>query len=294
MDLHARAGIRTVVSACASSTEALVNAYDRLQAGHADVIIAGGSEAAIHPLPIAAFAAMQALSKRNDDPADGVPPLRHLPRRLRARRGRGRPRRRDRGARQGPRRHIYAELLGGTVTSDAYHITAPDPEGSAAARAMIATHPQAGADAGRMSRTSTRTPPAPRSATSPSTTPCAASSATCSTASPSRRPRHPPGTCSAAPARIEALFTVKALADRVAPPTINLTEQDPRSRSMSSPRRARSRPATCSQSATRSDSAATTPSSRSARCSSGSRQARSPAAQRSSLSRWLITPCQDE
>src|SRR5215218_5840425 len=69
MDLHARAGIRTVVSACASSTEALVNAYDHLQQGLADVVIAGGSEAAIHPLPIAAFASMQALSRRNDDPA---------------------------------------------------------------------------------------------------------------------------------------------------------------------------------------------------------------------------------
>src|SRR5690606_14590653 len=56
MDLHARAGIRTVVSACASSTEAIANAYDHLQAGLADIVIAGGSEAAIHPLPIAAFA----------------------------------------------------------------------------------------------------------------------------------------------------------------------------------------------------------------------------------------------
>ncbi|HEY2557813.1 MAG TPA: beta-ketoacyl synthase N-terminal-like domain-containing protein, partial [Diaminobutyricibacter sp.] len=63
MDLHARAGIRTVVSACASSTESIANAYDHLQQGLADVVIAGGSEAAIHPLPIASFAAMQALSK---------------------------------------------------------------------------------------------------------------------------------------------------------------------------------------------------------------------------------------
>ena len=51
MDLHARAGIRTVVSACASSTESIANAYDHLQQGLADVVIAGGSEAAIHPLP---------------------------------------------------------------------------------------------------------------------------------------------------------------------------------------------------------------------------------------------------
>ena len=69
MDLHARAGIRTVVSACASSTESIVNAVEHLRAGLADVVIAGGSEAAVHPLPLASFAAMQALSKRNDDPA---------------------------------------------------------------------------------------------------------------------------------------------------------------------------------------------------------------------------------
>ncbi|MGA1784745.1 MAG: beta-ketoacyl-[acyl-carrier-protein] synthase family protein, partial [Pontimonas sp.] len=69
MDLQARAGARTVVSACASGTESIANAYEHLQLGLADVVVAGGTEAVIHPLPIAAFAAMQALSKRNDDPA---------------------------------------------------------------------------------------------------------------------------------------------------------------------------------------------------------------------------------
>ena len=74
MDLGARAGIRTVVSACASSTESIVNAYEHLQLGYADVIVAGGSEAAINPLPVASFAAMQALSRRNDDPATASRP----------------------------------------------------------------------------------------------------------------------------------------------------------------------------------------------------------------------------
>lgn len=226
MDLHARAGIRTVVSACASSTEALVNAYDRLQAGLADVIIAGGSEAAIHPLPIASFAAMQALSKRNDDPATASRPYDLT---------------RDgfvlgegaaalvveteehalaRGAR------IYAELLGGSITSDAYHITAPDPEGSAAARAMLTTIQNAGAslaDVSHINAHATSTPVGdiaeynalrrvfgdlldgiPVSATKAST-----------------------GHLLGGAGAIEALFTVKALHERMAPPTINLTEQDP-------------------------------------------------------------------
>ena len=74
MELGARAFARTVVSACASSTESIVNAYDHLQAGHADVIVAGGSEAAIHGITLASFAAMQALSKRVDDPATASRP----------------------------------------------------------------------------------------------------------------------------------------------------------------------------------------------------------------------------
>jgi len=226
MDLHARAGIATVVSACASSTESLVNAYNRLQAGLADVVIAGGSEAAIHPLPIASFAAMQALSKRNDDPATASRPYDIS---------------RDgfvlgegaaalvieteehalaRGAR------IYAELLGGSITSDAYHITAPDPKGSAAARAMIQTIQNAGADLAdvrHINAHATSTPVGdiaeynalkrvfgnlldgiPVSATKAST-----------------------GHLLGGAGAIEALFTVKALAERMLPPTINLTEQDP-------------------------------------------------------------------
>jgi 3-oxoacyl-[acyl-carrier-protein] synthase II len=226
MDLHARAGITTVVSACASSTESLVNAYNRLQAGLADIVIAGGSEAAIHPLPIASFAAMQALSKRNDDPTTASRPYDIT---------------RDgfvlgegaaalvveteehalaRGA------HIYAELLGGSITSDAYHITAPDPEGSAAARAMLQTIQNAGADLSdvmHINAHATSTPVGdiaeynalrrvfgdllegiPVSATKAST-----------------------GHLLGGAGAIEALFTVKALAERTLPPTINLTEQDP-------------------------------------------------------------------
>jgi len=226
MDLHARAGITTVVSACASSTESLVNAYDRLQAGRADVVIAGGSEAAIHPLPIASFAAMQALSKRNDDPA-------HASRPYDVSRdgfvlGEGaaalvvetEEHAKARGA------HIYAELLGGAVTSDAYHITAPDPEGSAAARAMITAIRNAGADlsdVAHINAHATSTPVGdiaeynalrrvfgdllegiPVSATKAST-----------------------GHLLGGAGAIEAFFTVMALSTRTAPPTINLREQDP-------------------------------------------------------------------
>src|SRR5690606_20697924 len=68
MDLDARAFARTNVSACASSAESIANAYELLQLGLADVILAGGTESCLHPITLAAFSSMQALSRRNDDP----------------------------------------------------------------------------------------------------------------------------------------------------------------------------------------------------------------------------------
>jgi 3-oxoacyl-[acyl-carrier-protein] synthase II len=226
MSIPSRAYARTDVSACASSTEALSNAYDHLQQGLADVVIAGGTESVIHPMPIASFAAMQALSKRNDDPATASRPFDVT---------------RDgfvlgegaatlvleteehalaRGA------HIYAELAGAAVTSDSYHITAPDPEGSAAARAMLAALAQAGAkptDVSHVNAHATSTPVGdiaeyksllrvfgehlpniPVSATKAAT-----------------------GHLLGGTGALEAIFTILALEERTAPPTINLTEQDP-------------------------------------------------------------------
>ncbi|MBF4569048.1 beta-ketoacyl-[acyl-carrier-protein] synthase family protein [Plantibacter sp. VKM Ac-2880] len=226
MDLGARGGERTVVSACASSTESLANAYDHLQAGLADIVVAGGSEAAIHPLPLASFAAMQALSKRNDDPAiasrpydvdrDGfvlgegaaaliVETEEHA---------------KARGAR------IYAELLGGAVTSDAYHITAPDPEGSAAARAMRAAVENGGASLDEVVHVNAHATSTPvgdiaeynalRRVFGAQLDQIAVTATKASTG-------HLLGGAGA----IEAAYTALALHHRVIPPTINLDNQDP-------------------------------------------------------------------
>lgn len=226
MAIPSRAFARTDVSACASSTEAIANAYDHLQQGLADIVIAGGTEAVVHPLPIAAFAAMQALSKRNDDPATASRPYDIS---------------RDgfvlgegaativleteehalaRGAR------IYAELAGGSVTSDSYHITAPDPEGSAAARAMIAALEQAGAareDVVHVNAHATSTPVGDIAEYRallrvfgdhlPNIAVSATKAAT--------------GHLLGGTGALEAIFTILALHERTAPPTINLTEQDP-------------------------------------------------------------------
>ncbi|HRQ01014.1 MAG TPA: beta-ketoacyl-[acyl-carrier-protein] synthase family protein [Terrimesophilobacter sp.] len=226
MDLHARAGIRTVVSACASSTEAIANAYDHLQAGLADVVIAGGSEAAIHPLPIAAFANMQALSKRNDSPETASRPYDVTRDGFVLGEGAGavvletEEHAKARGAK------IYAELVGAAVTSDSYHITAPDPEGSGAARAMIAAIEQAGASRGDVRHINAHATSTPTGDIAEykallrvfgDHTPNIAVSAT----------KASTGHLLGGAGAVEAVFTILALHHRTAPPTINLTEQDP-------------------------------------------------------------------
>jgi 3-oxoacyl-[acyl-carrier-protein] synthase II len=225
MALGGKGGARTVVSACASGTESIANAYEHLQLGLADVVVAGGTEAVIHPMPIAAFAAMQALSKRNDDPARASRP--YDVDRDGFVLGEGaatiiletKEHAEARGAK------IYAELAGGGITSDSYHITAPDPEGLGASRAVLAALTQAGAspeDVTHINAHATSTPVGdiaefhalkavfgdrigsiPVSATKAAT-----------------------GHLLGGTGALEAVFTILAIHERTAPPTINLENQD--------------------------------------------------------------------
>ncbi len=126
----------STVSACASSGHAVGDAFRLIRSGEADVMVAGGGEAAITPLAIASFANMKALSERNDDPATASRPF------DKDRDGfvmgdgaatvilEDWDRAKARGAR------IYAELVGYGATADAHHITAPAPDGSGAQEAM--------------------------------------------------------------------------------------------------------------------------------------------------------------
>ncbi|GAA2994064.1 3-oxoacyl-[acyl-carrier-protein] synthase II [Microbacterium terrae] len=226
LHFNARAYARTVASACASSTESLVNAVEHIRSGLADVVIAGGTESVIHPVTIASFSSMQALSRRNDDPATASRPcsidrdgfvmgegaavlILETEEHARAR-----------GAK------IYAAIVGGGVTADSYHITANDPEGLGAARAVEMALAMADAsidDVTHINAHSTSTPVGdpneyqalkavfgdrihdiPVSATKAST-----------------------GHLLGGTGALEAMFTVLALRDRVAPPTINISTQDP-------------------------------------------------------------------
>ncbi|MGH1548719.1 beta-ketoacyl-[acyl-carrier-protein] synthase family protein [Leifsonia poae] len=226
MHFEARAFARTVASACASSTESLVNAYEHLQAGLADVVIAGGTESAIHPITVASFSSMQALSRRNDDPAHASRP--YSVDRDGFVMGEGAAslvlETEEHALARGAR--IYAELAGGGVTADSYHITANDPEGRGASRAVHLALRQAGAtpdEVTHINAHATSTPVGdpseyvalrevfgdrvhgiPVSATKAST-----------------------GHLLGGTGALEAVFTIFAIRDRQAPPTINITEMDP-------------------------------------------------------------------
>jgi 3-oxoacyl-[acyl-carrier-protein] synthase II len=124
------------VSACASATNALVDAFNYIRLGRINVAIAGGSEAAVTEAGIGGFNAMKALSERNDDPATASRPFDKDRDGFVLGEGAGAlileeyEHAKARGA------HIYAELIGGGMSSDAYHITAPHPEGLGAVNVM--------------------------------------------------------------------------------------------------------------------------------------------------------------
>lgn len=132
------------VSACASSANAIADAYMYIKAGRADAIVCGGSEAAVNQPGIGGFNSMHAISTRNDDPATASRPFDKDRDGFVLGEGAGGvvleeyAHAKARGAR------IYAEVVGAGLTSDAYHMTAPDPEGTSVARAMRLAVEEAG------------------------------------------------------------------------------------------------------------------------------------------------------
>ncbi len=143
---HLRGPNSTVLTACASSSHAIGDAYCNIAHGMADVVLTGGSEATITPLGLAGFIACKALSKRNDEPARASRPFDRERDGFVMGEGAGilvfeeLERAQARGA------QIYAEVLGFGATCDAYHITAPEPEGTGAARSMAIAIREAGLD----------------------------------------------------------------------------------------------------------------------------------------------------
>jgi 3-oxoacyl-[acyl-carrier-protein] synthase II len=226
MDLHARAGVHTAVSACASGNEAIANGFHRIARGEVDVVVAGGAEAAIHPLPIAAFAAMHALSRRNEDPQAASRPYDLNRDGFVMGEGAGALVLESLEGAQARGARIYCEIVGGSVTSDAFHITAPDPEGSGAARAILMALEQADSkpsDVEHINAHATSTPvgdiaeyTAIKRAFKDHTDDLVVSATKSATG-------HLLGGAGA----IEAIFTILTLTKQQVPPTINLDSQDP-------------------------------------------------------------------
>jgi 3-oxoacyl-[acyl-carrier-protein] synthase II len=136
LELGAKGGVHCVVSACATGAEAIALGLDIIRSGRADVVVAGGTEAVIHPLPIAGFASMRAMSTRNDEPEKASRPF------DKARDGfvlgEGAAmvvlERAEHAAARGAR--PYARLAGAGLTSDGFDIVQPHPEGLGATRAI--------------------------------------------------------------------------------------------------------------------------------------------------------------
>ncbi|NGO68479.1 beta-ketoacyl-ACP synthase II [Streptomyces boncukensis] len=136
LEVNARAGVHTPVSACASGSEAVGYGIEMVRTGRADVVIAGGTEAALHPLPIAAFANMMAMSKNNEDPQGASRPFDVSRDGFVMGEGSGlivlesEEHARRRGAR------VYAEAVGQGISADSHDIVQPEPSGNGIAHAL--------------------------------------------------------------------------------------------------------------------------------------------------------------
>jgi 3-oxoacyl-[acyl-carrier-protein] synthase II len=225
LDLGARAGVHTTVSACASGAEGIGYAADMIRTGRADVVVAGGVEAAIHALPIAGFAAMQALSTRMDEPERASRPY-----------DKGRDgfvlgegggivilESEEHALARGAR--IYAEVLATGITSDGHHIAAPDPSGTQAARAMRLAIEQSGLtidDIVHINAHATSTPVGDvAEAVAIRLAIGDAAERVCVSATKSMT-----GHLLGGAGAVEGIATILALYHRVAPPTINLDDPD--------------------------------------------------------------------
>ncbi|MFV0634312.1 beta-ketoacyl-[acyl-carrier-protein] synthase family protein [Demequina sp.] len=226
LELTARAGSHSPVSACASGAEAIGMGFEMIQSGRADIVVAGGTEAAIHPLPISAFAAMAALSKRNDDPAGASRPYDTTRDGFVLGEGAGvvvlesEEHAKARGAR------VYARLLGVGMTADGHHIAAPEPNGAGQTRAMRLSLERAGltaADVAHVNAHATSTPVGDMIEARGIRGLLGSHADQVLLSATKSMTGHLLGGAGA----LESVFTVLALQNRLAPPTINVTSPDP-------------------------------------------------------------------
>lgn len=226
LDIGARAGVHTPVSACASGAEAISYGARMIQQGRADVVVAGGTEAAICDITMAGFAAMRALSTRNDDPtaasrpydvdrdgfvmAEGAGAVVLESAEFAAARG----------------ATIHAVYAGSGLTSDGHHIAQPDPEGAGAAAAITAALADAGltpADIAHVNAHATSTPQGDIAEAVAIRRALGSAADQVLVTGTKSVTGHLLGGAGA----VESIFAILALRDRLAPPTANLHTLDP-------------------------------------------------------------------
>jgi 3-oxoacyl-[acyl-carrier-protein] synthase II len=222
LELGAKAGVHSMASACATGAEAVSLGLDIIRSGRADVVVAGGTEAVIHPLPIAGFAAMRAMSTRNDEPEKASRPW-----------DKGRDgfvlgegagaiilERADHARARGAR--IYARLAGSGITSDGYDIVQPHPQGIGAVRAIAKAIADAGiakTDIVHVNAHATSTPVGDMAEIAALHTALGDHPVLTATKSMS-------GHLLGAAGALESIATILAIRDGVVPPTINLDDPD--------------------------------------------------------------------
>jgi len=226
LELQARAGVHTPVSACASGAEAIGYALEMIRTNRADIIVSGGVEAAIHQLPMAGFAAMKALSTRNDAPERASRPYDADRDGFVLGEGGGvlvleeYEYAKARGAK------IYCELVGQGLSSDGYHIAAPDPDGSGVQRAIkfaLANANLSTKDIVHLNAHATSTPAGDVAEANALRLALGKDADHVAVSATKSMTGHLLGGAGA----IESVFIVKALQERLAPPTINIENLDP-------------------------------------------------------------------
>jgi 3-oxoacyl-[acyl-carrier-protein] synthase II len=226
LELQAKAGVHTPVSACASGAEAIGYALEMIRTNRADIIVSGGVEAAIHQLPMAGFAAMKALSTRNDAPERASRPYDRDRDGFVLGEGGGilileeYEHAKARGAK------IYCELVGQGLSSDGYHIAAPDPDGAGVQRAIkfaLANANLSTKDIVHLNAHATSTPAGDVAEANALRLALGSDIDRVAVSATKSMTGHLLGGAGA----IESVFIVKALQERLAPPTINIENLDP-------------------------------------------------------------------
>ncbi len=225
LELQAKAGVHTPVSACASGAEAIGYALEMIRNNRADLVVSGGVEAAIHQLPMAGFAAMKALSTRNDAPERASRPYDADRDGFVLGEGGGilileeYEHAKARGAK------IYCELVGQGLSSDGYHIAAPDPDGAGVQRAIkfaLADAKLSTKDIVHLNAHATSTPAGDVAEANALRLALGKDSDHVAVSATKSMTGHLLGGAGA----IESVFIVKALQERLAPPTINIENLD--------------------------------------------------------------------